>query len=242
MFDVAVAELRQSDAFGRVVLADVLDEAVHGRMPPVDQRAEPAAGTDGGQLPVIAHHDHFRLGVVGGDEETVEVGVVGHAGLVQDHDGGVVECQLVVVDAPQQRRQRPRRNLRRLLQGAGGLPGGGRPDDGVSGGGVGVAERGQRGGLAGTGDAQHQLDPVAGGAHVLHQRPLPGGQLRVQGLLTTLDRLLHAMGGDGGGVGAVHAPGDGLGDGLLDGEHGRQRVDPFAAPRRVNNGTSSRWA
>ncbi len=47
-------------------------------------------------------------GAFDGEDEAGEVGVVGHPGFVDHHDGPVVEGDLAVVEAPQQRREGPR--------------------------------------------------------------------------------------------------------------------------------------
>ncbi len=66
-------------------------EGDHHLGPPLQQGGEGAAGTDGGELPVIADQDELRVRPFDGQDEAGQVGVVGHAGFVDDHDGAVVE-------------------------------------------------------------------------------------------------------------------------------------------------------
>ncbi len=68
----------------------------------VDERSERTAGSDGGELVMITDEHERRVRLVDGEGQAGEVGVVGHAGLVDDHDGARVEGHLAVVESPEQ--------------------------------------------------------------------------------------------------------------------------------------------
>jgi hypothetical protein len=90
------------------VLADVGVEPDDEVGPTVEQRGEGTAGADGGELPGVADKHQRGAGALDREHEPGEVGVVGHAGLVDHDDGALVEDDLAVVAVPQQRCERPR--------------------------------------------------------------------------------------------------------------------------------------
>ena len=119
----------------------------------LEEGGEGAAGADGGELAVIADEHQRRAGAFDGEDEAGEVGVVGHAGLVDDDDGAGVEATW-----PWSRRHSSDANVRASIagfgaEGAGGLAARRRAEHPVPG----RFERGrggvQCGGLAGAGDA-----------------------------------------------------------------------------------------
>jgi hypothetical protein len=61
------------------------------------QGAEPAAGVDRRQLPVVADQDHLGLGLVGVLEQAVELAAADHAGLIDHQDGASVQLVAATV-------------------------------------------------------------------------------------------------------------------------------------------------
>src|SRR5262245_2943826 len=98
--DVAAAELLEDLAFLRVVLAEVLTEVLHGPVVTLEQCTERTAGTYGGELAVVTDEDHLCTGGVTRLEEVNEVAIVGHGGLVENHDMPTIEVDTAVVDPP----------------------------------------------------------------------------------------------------------------------------------------------
>jgi hypothetical protein len=123
----------ESGALGRVALAQVLVEDGDDVGGPVEQGLEGAAGADRGELAGIAHDHEPAAGPVDAQQQAGEVDVRRETGLVEHHHGAAVERELSVVESPDQRPQRPRRQTGLLAQCAGGLAAGGRAQDLVAG-------------------------------------------------------------------------------------------------------------
>ena len=159
--------------FGGVVLSDVVVEGDGEVGVAVDERGERSAGSDGGELVVVTDEHQAGVGVLDGEGEAGEVGVVGHAGLVDDDDGARVEGVVAVVESPQQRREGGGVEVRFGGEGAGGLAAGRGAQHPAAGpfedGGDGV----ERGGLARTGDADHHAHRGAAPADLLDDLTLP---------------------------------------------------------------------
>ena len=85
--DGPVAKFGERVAFAGIVLSDVVVEGDGELGVAVDERGERTAGSDGGELVVVTDEHERRVGVLDGERKAGEVGVVGHAGLVDDHDG-----------------------------------------------------------------------------------------------------------------------------------------------------------
>ncbi len=112
-----------------IVLAAVLGQLVDDVGVASDQGGERPAGADRPQLVVVADQHQLGAGGLDAGGEGDQVGVLGHADLVEDDHGALVEGEPVVVEAPQQAGQRPGlAHLRLSAQGAGRLPGGGGAD------------------------------------------------------------------------------------------------------------------
>ena len=62
------------------------------------------------------------------DGEAEQVGIRGHGGLVEHHDGASVEDVAMVIQAPKQRPQRRGSDPGFLVEGAGGMPAGRCPE------------------------------------------------------------------------------------------------------------------
>jgi len=97
----AVAELGEGVSFGDVALTHVVAERDDEVGATFEQSDKSAAGADGGQLAVVAHQHQGGTRTVDCEGDTGEVGVVSHAGFVDQHDGALVEDGLAVVEAPQ---------------------------------------------------------------------------------------------------------------------------------------------
>ena len=153
----------------------------------VEEPGERAAGADGAELAVVADQHHLRPCRLGGDQDTQDVAVIGHAGLVDDDHRVGVEGSTVMVEAPQQRGDGAALDAGLAAQGSGGLPGGRRPEHPVAGGLEGVADTGQGGGLARAGHPDHELHPPPGGGDRPHGVGLSVGEPAAQ------PALLRAM-------------------------------------------------
>jgi len=81
-------------------LAAVLDQLAGAEAEP--EGAEPAAGVDRGQLPVVADQDHLGLGLVGVLEQAVQLAAADHAGLIHHQDGAGVQLLAAAVQVAQQ--------------------------------------------------------------------------------------------------------------------------------------------
>ena len=67
---------------------------------PVDEGFESSARLDGVELMVAADDDGLGAGDVDGGEELERRLVVGHAGLVDEQDGPLIERESLVLEAP----------------------------------------------------------------------------------------------------------------------------------------------
>ena len=92
-------------------MATVLDEL--DRFEPAGEAGEQAAGVDLGELAGVADEHDLGAGPVGGVEERGEGAGAGHAGLVDDQHGAVVESWLAVVEVDAQPSQGRRGDRRR---------------------------------------------------------------------------------------------------------------------------------
>ncbi len=177
--DAAGAQLGERPAFVGVVLADVDGELPHPLGMAGQQGAQPAAGPHGAQLAVVADDDHLGLGPRRDGEEAGEVGVVGHAGLVEDEDVAGGEADPVMGEPPAQRGDRPGLlEPGALAEAAGGLAGRGCADHGEPGRGEPIRDGAEHGRLAGPGDPDHQLQPRPGAEQPPGGSALPWRQLR----------------------------------------------------------------
>jgi hypothetical protein len=123
--------------------------------------AEGAISVDGGQLPVIADHDHLASGPIDVSQELGEVAGADHRRLINYHDGVTIEPFGPSAELPKEAIDRGRRRVRLSLELAGGRPGRRRTDHVKPGAAEGV-HRGPGGiGLARAGVADHQRDPGA---------------------------------------------------------------------------------
>jgi len=95
LVDVPVAELAQGAALGGVVLADVAVEGGEDLGAARQEAGEGAAGSDGGELAGVADEDELRPCSLDVGHDPVKVVIGGHGGLVEDHDGAVVEGRLL---------------------------------------------------------------------------------------------------------------------------------------------------
>ena len=89
------------------MLAAVLDQLVDDVGVASDEGGQRPAGADRPQLVVVADEHQFGPGGLDAGGQGDQVGVVGHAHLVEDDHGALVEGQPVVVEPPQQAGQRP---------------------------------------------------------------------------------------------------------------------------------------
>ena len=115
---------------------------------PADEGFEAAAGLDGTELEVVADDDGLCSRYVDGGEELEQCLVVCHPGFVDEDDGVVVEGELSVFEAPDERGDGAAVDAGFVLQGAGGLAADGGADDSVVLGFVGGADDLEGGGLA----------------------------------------------------------------------------------------------
>ena len=102
-----VAEVVEGGPFGGVGLADVLIEGGDDAGASFEEGVDGTAGTDGGELTLVADEHELRAGPLDPDGKAEQVGIGGHGGLVEDHHGALVEDVVMVVEPPQQRPQRP---------------------------------------------------------------------------------------------------------------------------------------
>jgi hypothetical protein len=141
----------QGPGLAGVALAQVAAQRVHPVGVWAGHGSQSATGPDGGQLARVAHDDGLGAGPVDVVQEGGEFEVTGHACLVQDDHGAVIEAQLAVVETPQQRSDCAGRHAGAPSQDLGRLACGGGAQQPPPGGLVGVTDRGQHAGLAGTG-------------------------------------------------------------------------------------------
>jgi hypothetical protein len=73
---------------------------------------------------VVAYQDEMRSRSVDGEGEAGEVGVVGHAGFVDEHDGPVVQSLGAVVESGEERSESAGLDVRFGAEGAGSLAAG----------------------------------------------------------------------------------------------------------------------
>jgi len=123
--------------------------------------AEGATGIDGGQLLVIADHDHLASGPIGMPQELGEFAGADHGRLINYRDTVTIEPFGPSAELPEQALDRRGWRIGFAFQLAGGRPGRRRTDDLQA-----LAAEGIRGsaggiGLAGAGVADHQRDPGA---------------------------------------------------------------------------------
>ena len=98
--DVAVAQLGQTCALFRVVLAAVFDQLVDTSGWRRTSAWQRPAGADRAQLVVVADEHQLRSGGLDARGEGDQVDVLGHAHLVADDQAAVVEGQPAVVEPP----------------------------------------------------------------------------------------------------------------------------------------------
>ena len=143
--------------------------------------AEHAAGADRGELLVVT--DQPDTAAASDDELDggVEGEGVGHAGLVDHHQGRRPDAsdpvgQVVLVGGPGEFGEGVGVGVDLVAELRGGGRGRREPDHGAAGFGPGGGEGLHRGGFAGAGGRDRQLQPRPRGGHLADQRDLPGVQ------------------------------------------------------------------
>jgi hypothetical protein len=218
----AVAEFSESLAFGRVVLAAVLGQLVDDIGVAADQRSQRSAGADRTELVVVAHeHELGARGLHPGGQSD-QVGVLGHPRLIENHNRLVVESDSVVIQPPQQTRQRPRlTDLRLLAQGAGRLPGRGRTDHLAAPRLIRHRHHPKHRRLPRAGDTDDDLSAPPRSTHPRRGVTLFVRQLSAHAVFRLGDGLPHGRTSNGRGVGALELTADGVGNGVLGSQHRR---------------------
>ena len=97
---ITVAQFSQGATLGAVVLAAILGQAVDDVGVAPHQGHQCPARADGAKLVVVADEHQFGPGGLDPGGEGHQVGVLGHANLVQDHHRLVTEGEPVMVEAP----------------------------------------------------------------------------------------------------------------------------------------------
>ena len=226
--DAPVAQLGERGALGRVGLAEVVAEGEDVGGVALGEGAERSARPDGSELAVVADDDQLRPGALDSGEEAHEVDVGRHPALVEDDDVPVGERQAAVLEAPGERGDRARCHPGALAEVACRLAGGGGPDHLVAGGLEAGPHRRERGGLAGTGDPDHDVEAVTGGEKTRRHLPLGFGEPAAEALLDGGDRREGLVAGHLRAFVAGEALGE-LGDAGLVGEHAACRPPLLSA-------------
>ncbi len=157
-------------------MADVVGESPDVPVEAVHECFEPAARADRGELSRVADEHELRPGMDAVVEEPAQVVVVGHACFVEDHHAPPIEADTASVETGREGRNGVRLDRRVTSDRACGLAAGGGADDSVAVVFVRDADGGEGGGLAGPGDADHDIEPAARPADSLHRRSLTRGQ------------------------------------------------------------------
>ena len=235
--DAAISQLRQAKTFGGIVLTPVLCQLVDDVGVTADQSGERPAWADRPELVVVADEHQLGPGGLDAGGEGDQVGVLGHAYLVENDHAALVEGEPVVVEPPQQAGQRSGlADLRLPAQRASRLPGGRGPDHSAARRLERCRRHGEQSGLPRAGHTHDELGTPPRAADALGRLPLLGGEGGADRFLRHGNRLLHRHRTGDGGVGAPQLAADGVGDGLLGSQHRRQRMRLFASAGHADQG------
>ena len=181
------AQVVQCMSLGRVDLAQVVPQCPHMVRVTLGQRLQCAARPDGVELAVVADGDELGARSFHRRQQPAQVGVRGHAALVQDDHVAGAEDFAIVLEAPPERGHSARFDPRPFAQGLGRLARGGGTEHRVTSGLEAAPHGGQGRGLAAARDTDDQVEGVPGGEQALGHLGLPLAQAHAPGELQLAD-------------------------------------------------------